>query len=214
MAGEAGTVRNTSPFASFVITKWQDWMTRAVIEHAAGAPIPLLRERYGRSGEYLSNVMRTAQASDIIRTMNKRALAATHDTVLDKMKAANIKALDRVNQFLDDDELAQKAPATVWQLSLKTMDTMKLPDTAPLQQFNQQNNYYLSPEILSKLKSEAQHGLIAPPQEVQYNYESPIAPAGATQSAILRSRVRELTNPGKDGPSVPLQLRLEPADEV
>lgn len=212
MAGAAGKVQKTSPFASFVIRDWQPWMTQAVIEHAAGTDIPALRVRYGKSDQHLRNIMNTQQAKEIISTMHSRALAVVHDKAVDQIKAANAKALERVNSFLNDDELAQKAPATVWQLSLKTMDTLKLPSQTPTTQFNQQNNYFLPPDVLEKLKLEAQAGLSNLTEIPKPVYESPSAPVIRSPQSVFGSGIREFANPGEDGPAVPLQLRTGTGD--
>lgn len=212
MAGAAGRVANRSPFASFVINNWQPWMTMAVIEHASGVDIPTLRVRYGKTDHYIRNVMNTVQAKEIIVKMNSRALAAIHDSTLDRMKAANAKALDRVTQFLNDDDLAEKAPATVWQLSLKTMDTLREP-TTPLQNtFNQQNNYFLPPDVLAKLKSEAQIPAVPQLELASKNYESPPAPLRRATESVLGSGICQPSYKIEDGPSIPLQLRTGSED--
>lgn len=208
MAGVVGRVPNRSGFASYTVKNWQDWMTEAVILHASGVSIAELSVKYDRITKHLHNLLNTSQAKAIVDKMRAVSLAQVHGQAEDNMKRARLKALDRINSFLDDDELARTAPATVWQMSLKTMDVMK--DTTPVQAqtFNQQNNYFLPPDVLAKLKSAPTLDVSG---EVPKNVESPTGPR-RSEKELLGSGVRKLTDQGQDGPSLPMQWRTEPTN--
>lgn len=210
MAGAVGVVPNRSAFPSYVVKDWQPWMTEAVILHSCSISVAELSHRFDKTPTHISNIMRTAQAMEMVQTMQKRAVNALHDDTLTNMRAASAKALGRINQALSDDQLFANAPATVWQLSLKTVETLREKDSAQ-SLVNQQNNYFLTPEVIQRLASAP---TLDPSPPLSHNYESPPAPRRSSAQAVLGSGVGQFPNQSQDGPAVALQWSIKSPDDV
>lgn len=192
MAGAIGHVRNNSPFSSFKVKEWAPWMTEAVVLHFSGMSLPELSVRTGKSRQHLQNIMNTDQAKAVVLQLQRQALDIAVDGMADRIAKAKSKALGRVEGFLEDDELANEAPVSYWQTSLRTIEVLGKLTEAPAVVNNntvnvQNNTLNISPAALERLRNTQGLEQIA----TSHHYESPPTPASA-----IRERTQELLGSG------------------
>lgn len=202
MAGAAGKVLNRSGFSSYVVKRWEPWMTEAVVLHASGVSIPELRIRFGRTDQHLGNLMRTTQATDIINTISAASLSRVQLTSAEKILSIKEKALDNMLEMVSNDDLKVTSPFAFWDASRKTAETVSKLDTTPVVNNNTtvsqniQNNFIASPELLASLRNAPTMTPIEVPANVQY-LGSP--PAGNATQGVLGVGHSELPNKSKNG---------------
>ena len=202
MAGAAGKVMNRSGFSSYVVKVWEPWMTEAVILHASGVSIPELRIRFGRTDGHLRNLMKTAQATEIINKISASSLSRVQQSSAEKILSIKEKALDNMLEMVSSEELKVTSPFAFWDASRKTAETVSKLDAGPAQvnqttvSQNIQNNFIASPELLASLRNAPTMTPIEVPANVQY-LGSP--PAGNATQGVLGSGHSELPNKSKNG---------------
>lgn len=176
MAGAVGIVKNTSPFASFVVKDWQAWMTEAVILHASGMSIPELRVRFSRTDAVLRNILNTEQAKGIVRDLQSKMLKTTVATATERIENIRSKALENMEKVLNDEDgaLAKTSPFAFLEASRKVYETVtkqapSAPQPISVQQ-NIQNNILngVSPEVLQRLRGGPTLTELDVPENVEY----------------------------------------------
>lgn len=189
MAGIVGVVPNRSGFASFVVRNWEEWMTRAVILHASGVSIPELRVMFGKSDDHLRNIMRTDQAKELLRTIQAKALKSAVVDAEVRIASIQEKALRRMDDFLDNDEIAEKNPFAFFDASRKAVETVSRLK-APAPQTNstvniQQTIVNAAPGLLERLRAAPTMQALEVPANVEYLGSPPLA-GDPTQESIGR----------------------------
>jgi len=217
MAGAVGRVTNKSGFSSYIVKDWQPWMTEAVVLHASGMSIPELRVRFGRTDSHITNVIRTPQATEIIRKIQSNSLKNATSQASERLAALREKAIERMEDLICDDELRKESPFAFWEASRKTLDTVSrisLPPSAPSQpspstqigtvNIQQNTNVQLpAPNASAMAQLRAAPTMI--PQEVAANVEylgSP-PPAGQDAGAVHGHGVSGTASESKNGLTFP-----------
>lgn len=202
MAGAAGHVRNNSGFASFRVKTWMPWMTEMVILHASGVSIPELCIRFDKTATHLSNIIRTKEATDIIRKIQLESMKATASTSSEKITAIKDMALNNLLNFLANETLREEAPMSFWDQSRKTLETvskMESPAAAPVSSTttNIQQNFIASPDLLDKLRSAPTMTPLQVPANVEYLGPPPAT--GSSAQGVQQSGGAGATSQSKNG---------------
>jgi hypothetical protein len=174
---------------------WKPIHTSIVLDYAQGRTISQLCEKYGFASSTIANIVRSKKAKDILARIESNILRSGTESFPDAVKKGKILAFERMQQLLQNDTLAEKAPFAFFDKAAKSFELFAkyetpTPEAASVQNNNVQMNIFSNPEQVSALTD------------------------GLNKALEVTQRYAELSSGSVDGSSTEQQLFPERSGEV
>lgn len=155
--GRPPGAKNKSPqFRHYRPKKWEPWMSALVLSHIAGNKSNVeLAEMYEISATHVSNILSTEEAKTIEEEARKNFLKMSGH-IGDRMTRIAEKAVERFENFVDNDTLAQNSPVSfiretqnIFKMTFPQAQSEVVPSIVQ----NNQNNIFLTqPELIERIE--------------------------------------------------------------
>lgn len=175
---------------------WKPIHTSIVLDYAQGRSISQLAEKYGFASSTIGNIVRTKKARGILARIEGNILRNGTESFPDAVKKGKILAFQRMQELLQNDTLAEKAPFAFFDKAAKSFElfakyeTPESSDPKSVQNTNVQMNIFSNPEQVSALTD------------------------GLNKALEVSQRYAELSSGSVDGSTTEQQLLLEGSREV
>jgi len=163
---------------------WKPIHTSIVLDYAQGRSIAQLAEKYGFADSTIANIVRTVKAKEILSKIEANILRNGTESFPDAIKKGKILAFQRMNEMLQNDSLAEKAPFAFFDRAAKAFEAFSKYDSpevnSPAHQTNTnvQLNIFQNPEQITALTDGLNKAL-----EVSQRYAE--LPAGTVDGSTI-----------------------------
>ncbi len=138
---------------------WKPIHTSIVIDYAQRRSISQLSEKYGYADSTIGNIVRSKKAREMLSRIEQNILKNGTENFAEGVKKAKILAFQRMQQLLNNDSLAEKAPFAFFDRAQKAFESFSKyetpenpsPNSHPSVQNNVQMNIFQNPEQVSAL---------------------------------------------------------------
>lgn len=103
--------KNRAPqFTNYNPRRWHPEFDLMVIASFSGKSNKDIGEQFGYHEVHVSNILSTTQAQAIREDLRAKILSNTDKTIVERMNVISNKALQRMEEFMNNDELYSKSP--------------------------------------------------------------------------------------------------------